>query len=124
MYVAGRNYPVGITTKDVYQVVNEMFLNTIRYQKYDPKFDAEVTKRVQLRLLIDNPASIEAIMYYDASKVFYDPAHAIYHATSASQLKTPAINTFYKGYDFDLEFNSVYDSFDTLFKKIYEKKDL
>ena len=124
MYVAGRNYPVGITTKDVYQVVNEMFLNTIRYQKYDPKFDAEVTKRVQLRLLIDNPASIEAIMYYDASKVFYDPAHAIYSSASASVLKNPSINVMYNGENFDLEFNSVYDSFDTLFKKIYEKKDL
>ena len=119
MYVAGRNYPAGVTTKEVYRAVNEMFLNTIKYQKADPDFDAEAIKRNSLRSRIDNDASIEAIMYYDASRVFYDPAHAIYSSTSATVLKTPANNVMYKGNDFDTEFDAVYNSFDTLFKSIY-----
>ena len=119
MYVAGRNYPAGVTTKEVYRAVNEMFLNTIKYQKADPEFDANTVKRNALQSRIDNPASIEAIMYYDASKVFYDPAHAIYSSTSATVLKTPANNAFYKGNDFDTEFDAVFNSFDTLFKSIY-----
>ena len=119
MYVAGRPYPAGVTTKDVYRAVNDMFLNTIKYQESDPSFDANQIKRNSLKSRIDNEASIEAIMYYDASKVFYDPAHAIYASTSMTHLKTPANNTMYNGADFYTEFDSVYDAFDTLFKSIY-----
>ena len=119
MYVAGRNYPAGVSAKEVYRAINDMFLNTIKYQKADPDFDADTVKRNALKARIDNPASIDCILYYDAAKVFYDPAHAIYSSTSASDLKTPANNSFYKGNDFDTEFDKVFNTFDTKFKSIY-----
>ena len=119
MYVAGRNYPTGVTTKDVYRAVNDMFLNTIKYQQADPDFDATAVKRTALSSRIDNPASIDCIIYYDASKVFYDPAHAIYSSTSASDLKAPAVEVMYNGEDFKSQFDSVYSTFDTKFKAIY-----
>ena len=119
LFVAGRNYPAGVTTKDVYRAVNEMFLNTIKLQQADPDFDADVLKRTALQVRLDNPASIDCVLYYDAAKVFFDPAHGIYSSTSATILKTPAINAMYKGEDFTAEFGKVYDSYNTEFKKVF-----
>ncbi|MBQ6817599.1 MAG: Ig-like domain-containing protein [Bacilli bacterium] len=119
LYVAGRTYPAGVTTKDVYRAINDMFLNTIKYVQADGDFDAEVVKRTALQARIDNPDSIDCILYYDASKVFYDPAHAIYGSTSATHLRQPAIDVMYKGEDFTSTFGEVYDAFNTEFKKVY-----
>ena len=104
LYVAGRTYPAGVTTKDVYRAVNEMFLNTIKLQQADPDFDAEVIKRTSLQSRIDNPASIECILYYDASKVFYDPVHFIYDLPNGKDLRQAVIDIMYKGKDFDSTF--------------------
>ena len=119
LYVAGRNYPAGVSVEEVYRAINEMFLNTIKYQQADPDFDAEVIKRTALQSRINNPASIECILYYDASKVFYDPAHAIYDSTSATHLRQPSIDVMYKGEDFTATFGEVYDAFNTKFKQVY-----
>ena len=122
MYIAGRPYPAELG-KDgyvkVWSVMNEMFLNTIKYQEADPKFNAADQVKAALGLRIDNEASIEAIMFYNASRIFYDPAHAIYGSTSATPLKTPANNVMYRGASYDEEFNAVYETFYNDVIKIY-----
>ena len=122
MYIAGRPYPAELG-KDgyvkVWSVMNEMFLNTIKYQEADPKFNAADQVKAALGLRIDNEASIEAIMFYNASRIFYDPAHGIYDSTSATPLKTPANNVMYRGASYDEEFNAVYETFYNDVIKIY-----
>ena len=92
---------------------------TIKYQEADPKFNAADQVKAALGLRIDNEASIEAIMFYNASRIFYDPAHGIYSSTSATPLKTPANNVMYRGASYDEEFNAVYETFYNDVIKIY-----
>ena len=119
LYVSGRPYPAGVTSKDVYRAMNEMFLNTIKYQEADDNFDPYSIKYNSLKSRIDNPASIEAIMFYDSSKVFYDPAHSIYDSIAATVLKSPCVYVMYQGKDYDESFDAVAESYESLFKQIY-----
>jgi hypothetical protein len=50
-----------------------MFINTTLNQKKDPTFDAEAIKRQTLEAKFDDPASINAILFYTAEKVLFDP---------------------------------------------------
>ena len=122
MYVAGRPYPAELGKEGyvkVWTVMNEMFLNTVKYQEADPKFNAEDQVKASLGLRLDNPASITAVMFYNSSRIFYDPAHGIYSSTSATPLKTPANNVMYRGASYDEEFNAVYETFFNDVIKIY-----
>ena len=122
MFIAGRSYPSDLGSngvQKVWAVMNEMFLNTIKYQEEDPLFDAEEIIESSLKSRIDDPESIKAIMYYNAKRVFYDPAHALYGSTSATPLKAPANNAMFKGNDYMEEFNAVYEQYETDFLKIY-----
>jgi len=122
MYIAGRSYPAELGAngyEKVWAVMNEMFLNTIKYQEADPTFNADNIIETSLKSRIDDPESIEAIMFYNAKRVFYDPAHALYGSTSATPLKAPANNAMFKGSDYEEEFNAVYETYETDFLKIY-----
>ena len=119
MYVAGRNYPDGVTTEDVYRAVNDMFLNTVRNQQYDPQFDPEKEKRVLLRTKIDNLASIDCILYYDAFKVFYDAVEVLYDSGVVNDLVQPSINVMYNGANFDEEFVLIERKVHNCLKTIY-----
>ena len=122
MYIAGRSYPAELGTEGankVWAVMNEMFLNTIKYQEEDPLFNAEEIIETSLKSRIDDPESIKAVMFYNAKRVFYDPAHALYGSTSATPLKAPANNAMFKGNDYMEEFNAVYETYETDFLKIY-----
>lgn len=122
MYIAGRQYPEALGKdghQKVWYVMNEMFLNTIKYQEEDELFDPETVITNSLKERIDDPESITAIMFYNARRVFFDPAHGIYGSTSATPLKTPANNVMYAGKDYAEEFNSVAEQYDTDVKKYY-----
>ena len=122
MYIAGRPYPSSLGSDGyvkVWTVMNEMFLNTITYQEADPLFNAEDTVRNSLNKRIDNEESVKAIMFYNANRIFYDPAHAVYGSTSATPLKTPANNVMYKGESYDEEFNAVEETFYNDIIKVY-----
>ncbi len=116
MYVSGRTYPEALGKngyEKVWAVMNEMFLNTITYQESDPLFDAEKTIEESLKGKLDDPESIKAAMYFTADKVFFDPAHGIYLSTSETPLKSAANNVMYTGKDYEEEFGSVAEKFET-----------
>lgn len=122
MYIAGRSYPTELGSdafQKVWLIMNEMFLNTIKYQEEDPLFNAEKIIETSLKSRIDDPESIKAIMFYNAKRVIYDPAHAIYSSTSATPLKAPANNAMFYGKDYAEEFNSVYEQYETDFLMVY-----
>ena len=121
MYTAGREskYPDGVVFEDVYYAVTELYLRTIKYQEEDIAFDAEQVVYDSLSKKIDNQESIDAIRWFNASRVFFDPCHSIYSSTADTVLKDPAINTMIKGNDYAQEFDSVRESYETLFKSKY-----
>lgn len=122
MYIAGRNYPAALGNegyKKVWGVMNEMFLNTITYQEADSSFDAKAIMRNSLKSRLDNEESIEAVMFYDAKKVLFDPAHGIFGSVSETPLKSAANNVLYEGNDYIEEFEKVRESFETAVKKFY-----
>lgn len=107
LYLAGRPYPTGMKTEYVYDAMNEMFLRTLQYENEDETFKPREQMSNSLSTRIDNPASIEAIMFYDSSRTIYDPAHGIYDSTSSSILPPVCVNVAWKGNDFDTEFAAV-----------------
>lgn len=122
MYIAGRQYPEALGKEGynkVWSVMNEMFLNTIKYQEEDTLFDAKAVMENSLKNRLDNPASIEAVLFYDAKRVLFDPAHGIYSSVSATPLKSAANNAMYEGKDYIEEFEKVREQFETDVKKFY-----
>lgn len=122
MYIAGRQYPEALGKEGynkVWYVMNEMFLNTIKYQEEDTLFDAKAIMERSLKSRLDNPASIEAVLFYDAKRVMFDPAHGIYSSVSATPLKSAANNAMYGGKDYIEEFEKVREQFETDVKKFY-----
>lgn len=119
LYVKGRQYPAGVTIEGVYQAVNQMYLDTIKKQKADPLFDANAVLNSDLSKRIDDPESIEAIKFFDSNRLFFDPCHALYTSTSATPLKTPAVNVMMNGEDYDEQYDAVYSQYETDFLKIF-----
>ena len=119
LYVAGRNYPAGVTTEAVYDAMNEMFLRTHKYQEADETFNARDIIYNSLKSRIDNDASIEAIMYYDSSRTFFDPAHGIYGSTAGTRLRQPTIDVMFNGKDFDETFSAVEAGYEEDFLTVY-----
>ena len=121
MYTAGREgqYPAGLVVDDVYYAMTELYLRTIKLQEADATFDPEEVVYNSLSKRIDNQESIDAIRWFNASRVFFDPCHSIYSSIAGTVLKTPAINTMMKGNDYAQEFDAVRESYETLFKSIY-----
>ncbi|MFA5765606.1 MAG: Ig-like domain-containing protein [Bacilli bacterium] len=75
MMAEGREtgYPAGVTYEGVYRAVIDMFINTTLNQKKDPTFDAEAIKRQSLEAKLDDQNSIEAMLFYTAERVLFDP---------------------------------------------------
>ena len=122
MYIAGRQYPEALGKEGynkVWYVMNEMFINTIKYQEEDKLFDAKSIMRNSLKNRLDNDESIEAVLFYDAKRVIFDPAHGIYSSVSATPLKSTANNAMYAGKDYTEEFEKVREQFETDVKKFY-----
>ena len=96
-----------------------MFLDTIKKQKEDPLFSVNSVLESVITKRIDDQNSIEAIKFFDSNRLFFDPAHALYTSTSATPLKTPAVNVIFNGADYDEEFNAVFSTYDTTFRSIF-----
>ena len=75
MMAEGRSvyYPTGVTYDDVYRAVIDMFINTTMNQAKDPTFDAEAIKRQAIEAKLDDPASVDAMLFYTGEKVLFDP---------------------------------------------------
>ena len=99
--------------------ISEMFLRTTQKKKADPLYDEDEIFENEIMKRIDDLESVEAMKFFDATKVFFDPAHGIYTSTAATPLKTPCVNVMMKGADYEEEFKAVYSSYETDFKKIY-----
>ena len=118
-YVAGRNYPDGIIMGYIYQAIDTLFYRSQSYEKYESSYNVIDVLYDSIKATIDNEASIEAMMYYNSLKVFYDPANVMYESTAKSPLCQPAIDVVLNGKDFDETFASATNKYKQDFLEMY-----
>ena len=120
MMLAGRQYPAGITSEEVYRAVQDMYLRTVNYMNDDPRFNAEDQKKAIVGTKVDDDASLDAVIFYTGEKTLFDPMFDESFATYYSgDLYTAIVNTVTKGNDAAQEISSVYDSVLSAFLKAY-----
>jgi len=111
IYVSGKPYPEALGTygyNKVWIVINEMFQNADRYLKNDPLYDPEEIIEVALGKYIDDKESIEAVKFYNAKRVIFDPVKITLYNYNLDPYKTASNNTFFKGKDYMTEFENAY----------------
>ena len=67
------NHPSNVKYEDIYRPIQEMYLNTIRLQQQDPLFDSQIVRTQLAESRMDDPDSVEALLYYTAEKTLFDP---------------------------------------------------
>ena len=84
IFASGRDgdHPAGVTYSDVYRAMTDMYLRTFKYYSSDPSYDPESIKRNAISAKVDDPESVEAAMYWDNSKVFYDAIQDFFESPS------------------------------------------
>ena len=97
MYVNGRVYPESLSSKYVYRAINQMFISSANYENALPSYDPTVIKENILKEKITNQASIEAILYYDSNKAFYEAIELL----NKINLENKIIEVIYNNKDFD-----------------------
>lgn len=119
MMVAGRKYPAGVNEEGVYRALQDVFLRTIDSMKNDPTYDSERIKRNSLTSKVDDEESVEATIYYTASRTMFDPMFdESFQYEYSGDLTTAVINSV-KGSDAQQEFDAVYNKVLTAFRKVY-----
>lgn len=121
-FTNGRKYPNEISNNiqtNIWYIIQETLYLTKSYIT-----EEEVKESLKEQLLKDyaDENSVEALLYFYDLPTIYDPTIKLYSLSSASIIKNPAINTFYKGYDFDEQFNSIYEKIKNDFESFYGNK--
>ena len=119
-YISGRNYSGIVNQEIVYKAITDMFLRTRKYQNLDETFDAQQFLYDTLKKTLDNEASVEAMMYYDSSRVFFDPDHAMYNALAATKLRQPSIDVIFGDKEYDEAFGEAAQLYEEDFLNYYE----
>mgnify|MGYP000852385061 CR=1 FL=1 len=73
MMNAGREYPSGITQKDIYRAFVTMMLWTERNMEEDAQYSKETAMRQAAEARLSDPASVIAITSFKENKVIFDP---------------------------------------------------
>ena len=113
MYAKGRVYGDGFDAEQVYRVVNDIYLNTILYQRTQPTYDAEQVLRDSLATKLSNEASIECAMYYTSKRAFFDPTETIYASTASSIFNAATKEIVYSGSDYQNVMDALKEQYQT-----------
>ncbi len=121
MFAGAREYkhPAGVTYEDIYRALENMYLSTIRLQESDPSFDADAIKRQTASSKLDDEASIDALLYFTANKILYDPIFNGIETDSSSKITTAVRNAITKGNDYINEAESAAPSIEVNMISIY-----
>lgn len=87
----GLSLPAGITEEDLLKVMTDLYVGTSMYVKSDPNYDEDVAKRAAFERLVDDPASVDAMLYLIDGRVFFDPFEATaphYNTGMGSAIRT------------------------------------
>lgn len=121
MFAGARDYnhPVGVTYEGIYQALEHMYLNTVKLQESDPSFDGEAVRRQVASSKLDDSASVEALLYFTANKILYDPIFNGLETDSSSKITVAVRNAITKGNDYINEAESAASSIEVTFATIY-----
>ena len=121
MFAGARDYnhPVGVTYEGIYQALEHMYLNTVKLQESDPSFDGEAVRRQVASSKLDDAASVEALLYFTANKILYDPIFNGLETDSSSKITIAVRNAITKGNDYINEAESAASSIEVTFATIY-----
>lgn len=120
LMVSGRSYPAGVEAEYVYRAVLQMYLNTIVYEKASDGYNPSSLKYNAVKSRIDDPESIDATIYFTASKTLYDPFYEQsfqyeWSGESATAIKNAVVN----GTDPATEFAAIESAVLLKFQQIY-----
>ena len=120
MMIAGRNYPQGVTSRDVFRAVQEMYLKTIEYQKQDPTYNPVELRYNSVVSRIDDPESITATVWFTSARTIYDPLYEqSFQYEWTGETATAIKNIVVNGDDPAREFESIEDAVLLKFRQIY-----
>ena len=120
MMVSGRNYPADVSARDVFRAVQEMYINTIKYQKEDPTYNAVELKYNSVVARIDDPESVNATVWFTAARTIYDPLYEqSFQYEWTGETATAIKNIVVNGSDPAREFESIEDAVLMKFRQIY-----
>ena len=119
MMIAGRKYPAGVSAENIYQAVQDMFLSTVDAMKNDPLVSVSSMLEAFAQKRIDDPASVEATLYFTADKTLFDPYFDDSFQYSYSGETASAIVAIVQGADAAEELEAIYSTVMTKFLAIY-----
>ena len=119
MMIAGREYPAGVTAENIYQAVQDMFLSTIDAMNADPLISASAVLRSATEKRIDDPASVDATLFFTADKTMFDPYFDDSFQYSYGGETARAVVASIQGNDPAEEFEAIYNTVDVKFKAIF-----
>ena len=78
MLAAGRDFPPSVNANDIYRAFTEMTLRTRELMQEDPTFSEDNVMRQFAQRKLDDPESVEAVIFFKNDKVVFDPTYSIY----------------------------------------------
>lgn len=121
VYVMAENLPLptGVTNAGVYRVLADIFMATRLNQQAEPDYDQEETRRTGFMRLVDDPASVEAMLAIQPSNIFFDPLKSIQPHYTAEGLG-PALRTVvHQGADFNETLTQLVSAIEAKLQLIY-----
>lgn len=100
MQAAGRQYPAGVTAEYVYRAFTEIMLKTAEKTLEDPTFDADQKMRTAAMNRVDDPESVEAVIFFTQEKVLFDPMYELGGGTVRFTLSTAVEDVVVRGEDY------------------------
>lgn len=121
MFAGARDYahPAGVTYEDIYRALENMYLQTIKLQESDPSFDGEAVRRQTASSKLDDSASVDALLYFTANKILYDPIFNGLETDSSSKITTAVRNAITKGADYIAEATTAASTIEVTMATIY-----
>lgn len=121
MYIKGKKYPqidssITMTYENVWEIMNELFITSKKNMDNDEEFSYEDVIENEIIKYIDNSASIEAIMFYNESRIMYDPFEFIFNEVALNGFTKKVI---IEGCEYLTEANIKTEEFQTELKKHY-----
>jgi len=111
--------PGDIKEEDLYRVMVDLFRMTRDIQSKDPTFDAEAIKKQVVEKSLDDPESVEAMLYFDVDKAVVDVCHLFFDSISGSPLTTNAYNIVVGGVDYTQSQAEDYETYENKFLSLY-----
>ena len=121
VYPNGRNYPEEIANdaqKNIWYIMQETLSIT---KKYISEEEVKDSLKEELNNKYSDKNSTEAILHFYDLPFIYEPLSKLSPIMYISPITNASTNTFYKGKDFNVEFESIYDELKSEFEAFYGK---